>query len=134
MFIIYYVITIHCANVSVLCPVCHMPEEEDDEEKWVGCNMDESDWWHRDCLSPMHQLLVDQQEEWACPLCQHRLERICDICVGSEYCSSDSVNWVHCYKCSKDYHSHCLSDGILTDALVYSNAWECMYYMYTDHS
>lgn len=113
---------------SVICPICHFSEEEGDEENgrsWVGCTVVDAHWWHRSCLSPLQMLLIDQDEEWACPLCQDRLTFVCDICLGSELCLSGSVNWITCTNCAKSYHSQCLSEGILTDALVIRN-WECM--------
>ena len=113
---------------AVICPICHFPEEENDEAngiKWVGCDRVESHWWHRDCLSDLQQTLLEQQEEWECPLCQEKVNFICDICMGAEKCYSQSVNWVSCTSCNSNFHTQCLSGGILLEAIAMSN-WECM--------
>ena len=108
----------------VKCHECKGPVYDNDSTAY-GCDVEDSHWWHLDCMPDEHvPLATSTKEKWVCPACQPRLDRLCNVCFKHEYTTSDCDKFIVCISCQQNTcKEHLTPDRLLR--VGFSNTWVC---------
>jgi hypothetical protein len=108
----------------VCCVLCDQEIETNSRVDMVRSCDTCPKWYHIECLPTPFKALVHVVEEWSCPRCVSRVERVCMTCMEVAYTLSNSPLWSTCCSCQCSWHNHCMPEQVRLYAQA-ATAWRC---------